>query len=279
MKKIVSLLLAFVFAFGCAACILNGNSVTMADDEITLSVGSSKTIKVVTVPSDSAEKLVWSCSDEKVASVYDGKVTAKAVGMATVSAVMPTGEKAECKITVTKREGNEVSAADDTTAAAQTKEESSAASAGSSEVSSKTSSKAESDISSKTEISQAADYDVNAEVKQIRAWYYATQEDPGTHTENSEVLRYTKDGATTKFSVPVSYNNWMYERWYFYNNDKLYFAFVYKGSEEYRLYFKDDVLIRYIDNNGITYDYGKISCPMEDKVRTEAYDLLKSDIS
>lgn len=275
MKKIVSLLLVFVFAFGCASCNLNGNSVTIADDEISLSVGSSKTLKVVTVPGDSAEKLVWSSSDEKVASVYDGKVTAKAVGTATVSAVMPTGEKAECKITVTKREGNEISAADDSTAAP--KEKSSAASAGSSEASSKTSSKAGSDTSSKIE-SKAADYDVDAEVKQIRAWYYATQEDPGTHTENSEVLRYTKDGATTKFSAPASYNGWIYERWYFYNDDKLYFAFVFKGTEEYRLYFKDDVLIRYIDNNGITYDYGKISCPIEDKVRTEAYDLLNSDI-
>ena len=69
-------------------------------------------------------------------------------------------------------------------------------------------------------------------------------------------------------------SGWNYSREYFFKNDKLYFALIYDGTEEHRLYFSDDILIRYIDNNKNTYDYGNISCPFETQAKNEAYSLL-----
>ena len=254
MKRTIIILLAAVMLL-CAACATQQRSVSIADKSITLTLGGTKNLSAVTVPAEGEKDLIWSSSDESVASVSGGKVIAKAEGQSTVTAMLPTGEKATCSVIVKNPEDKNsievVTEAQKATKAAETFD------------AAKDSKKS---------------YDVEAEVKQIRAWYYATQEDPGSFTHNSEVLRYKKNNVTTKFSVPASYNNWNYDRWYFYNDDKLYFAFVFKGKEEYRLYFKDDTLIRYIDNNGVTYNYGDINCPIEDKVRSEAYDLLNSDI-
>ena len=72
--------------------------------------------------------------------------------------------------------------------------------------------------------------------------------------------------------------DWNYSRDYRYHNDKLVFAFVFDGTEEHRLYFKDDHMIRYIDENKITYDYPKTSkySSWEEKVLNEAYSILKN---
>lgn len=57
----------------------------------------------------------------------------------------------------------------------------------------------------------------------------------------------------------------------------MYFAFVYAGKEEHRLYFKDGVLIRYIDESKNTYDYGnkKLMSFSEwnDKVLSESVEI------
>lgn len=52
----------------------------------------------------------------------------------------------------------------------------------------------------------------------------------------------------------------------------MYFAFVFNGTEEHRLYFKDGVMIRYIDENKNIYDYGNTSdfYDWESKVLSES---------
>lgn len=267
MKRIISFILSAAVLMVCAACGMQSRSVSIADNSVTLSVGGTKALKVVTVPAESKKDLIWSSSDEAVATVSNGMVTAKAEGQSTVTAMLPTGEKATCSVIVKqKSEQNNIAAVTEAPKTTQTPKATQPPKV------------TQPPKETQPPQSSAKGYDVEAEVKQIRAWYYATQEDPGSFTHNSEVLRYKKNNVTTKFSVPASYNNWNYDRWYFYNDDKLYFAFVFKGKEEYRLYFKDDTLIRYIDNNGVTYNYGDINCPIEEKVRSEAYDLLNSDI-
>lgn len=117
-------------------------------------------------------------------------------------------------------------------------------------------------------------YDVESEVAQIRVDYYATQDDPGTEKTADGITYYTKNGETTKIVCPNGTSGWGYSREYFFKNGKLYFAFIFDGTIEHRLYFTDDTLIRYIDENSVTYDYGDIQCPFEQKALTEAYQLL-----
>ena len=116
--------------------------------------------------------------------------------------------------------------------------------------------------------------DVDGEISQIRIDYYATQAYPGKKSTNGDVTHYTRNGKTTKIVCPSGMSGWNYSREYFFKNDKLYFALIYDGTEEHRLYFSDDILIRYIDNNKNTYDYGNISCPFETQAKNEAYSLL-----
>lgn len=124
------------------------------------------------------------------------------------------------------------------------------------------------------------DVNVKKEVKKIRALYNKTQnnlESYMTGSELEESTYYYEDGWAVKITIKGGYNDWKYSREYFYHNKKLYFAFVYKGSEEHRLYFKDGKLIRYIDEKKNTYDYGdnRLSSFSEwkDKVQSESAEI------
>lgn len=117
-------------------------------------------------------------------------------------------------------------------------------------------------------------FDVESEVAQIRVDYYATQDDPGTETTVNGITYYSKNGATTKIVCPNGTAGWGYSREYFFKNGNLYFAFIFDGTIEHRLYFADDTLIRYIDDDSVTHDYSGIQCPFEQKALAEAYQLL-----
>lgn len=99
-----------------------------------------------------------------------------------------------------------------------------------------------------------ANLDVEAEVEQIRSWYYSPSD-----SEEKFVLSKGTDG-------------WNYSREYYFHEGDLYFAFVFNGTEEHRLYFKDGVMIRYIDENKNVYDYGNTSefYDWESKVLSES---------
>lgn len=103
--------------------------------------------------------------------------------------------------------------------------------------------------------------DVESEVKQIRQWYSDTQNglDNLMYSQYGDGIEYYFElGYAVKGIISSGYDGWDYTRQYFYKDQKLYFAFVFKGSEEYRVYFKDGKVIRYIDNNSTVFDYGNI---------------------
>lgn len=121
---------------------------------------------------------------------------------------------------------------------------------------------------------------VEKEVTKIRKLYNTTQNKLDSYMSGSELegaVYYYEGGYPVKISIKGGYHNWKYSREYFYHNKKLYFAFVYDGKEEHRLYFKNGRLIRYIDENKIIYDYGKkklsVFSDWNDKVQSESEEI------
>lgn len=82
--------------------------------------------------------------------------------------------------------------------------------------------------------------DIETEIQQIKEWYY--------NPTDSETV--------------VTQSIWMneeeYTGKYYYHDGQLFFVFAFRGSEEYRFYYKNDILIRYIDPNQKTYDLGDL---------------------
>lgn len=77
--------------------------VKLSKTSLTLKPKASTTLKVTITPSKATNKsLVWSSSNKKVATVKDGKITAKSVGTTTITVKTQDGsnKKAICKITV-----------------------------------------------------------------------------------------------------------------------------------------------------------------------------------
>ncbi len=80
---------------------VNTESITLDKTTLSLAVGETATLTATVKPDDATDKTVaWSSSDESVASVDNGKVTAIKSGKVTVTA--KCGDKiAECAVTVT----------------------------------------------------------------------------------------------------------------------------------------------------------------------------------
>jgi uncharacterized protein YjdB len=75
--------------------------VKLSSSEVTLSKGKTKTLTATPDPSHATYTVKWSSSNEKVATVSkDGKITAKGLGIATITAKID-GKKATCKVKVT----------------------------------------------------------------------------------------------------------------------------------------------------------------------------------
>ena len=90
-------------------------SVSFDFNTITLSVGSSKTIKANVLPEDAVNKeLYWESSNNDVATVSNGVVTAVGEGFATITATTTDGSniQATCEVTVTSQ--GDVPMVDDT---------------------------------------------------------------------------------------------------------------------------------------------------------------------
>lgn len=69
--------------------------------KVTLAKGKSVTLKATMTPSSSTDKLTWTTSNKKVATVTSkGKVTAVKKGTATITVKTSSGKKATCKVTV-----------------------------------------------------------------------------------------------------------------------------------------------------------------------------------
>ena len=78
-------------------------NIELSKKNITLEVGSSEVLVATLSPDESkTETVEWSSSDEKIASVKDGKVTANAPGKVTIIATTEGGLTTNCEVTVTK---------------------------------------------------------------------------------------------------------------------------------------------------------------------------------
>ncbi len=97
--------LFFIIALALSACnskVPELTGISLNKKKLTLEVGETYRLKVSFTPEEVAEaapELVWLSSDEDVATVKNGKVTAKAVGKATITATCDKHE-AECVLTV-----------------------------------------------------------------------------------------------------------------------------------------------------------------------------------
>ena len=79
--------------------VISATSVSLDQTELALDLGETTTLTATVLPEDSTDKVQWSSSDEAVATVKDGEVTAVAEGEATITA--KAGEKtATCEVMV-----------------------------------------------------------------------------------------------------------------------------------------------------------------------------------
>ena len=79
--------------------------------------------------------------------------------------------------------------------------------------------------------------ELQAEIRQIRSWY----NDPGEGVE--------------KMEIPGGTDGWEWDAEYCFHDGELFFAFLYRGTEEERFYYSGLHLIRYIDSDGNRYDW------------------------
>lgn len=69
-------------------------------EQINMECGESKEIELTKSPEESKEDIVWKSSDEKIATVDNGVVTAKLPGKVEITAEAESGAKARCYVTV-----------------------------------------------------------------------------------------------------------------------------------------------------------------------------------
>ncbi len=82
---------------------VNATSIQLNKSKLTLNVGSQETLKATILPYNTTNKnMIWSTSNEKVATVKNGVVTAKSVGTTTITVQTSNGKKAICDIKVTQ---------------------------------------------------------------------------------------------------------------------------------------------------------------------------------
>ena len=99
MKRILSLLIAVLTAaVFFTACHQEDKPLTLDQTDLSLVVGESAELSA-----GKAAKVHWSSSDETVAAVNNGKVSAKKPGAAVITASTEDGQSASCTVTVTDK--------------------------------------------------------------------------------------------------------------------------------------------------------------------------------
>ncbi len=80
-------------------------AVKLSESTLSLKKGEKSKITATITPTDATDKTItWSSSDEKVATVKDGEITALKEGTATITVKTKDGEYTDtCKVTVTKK--------------------------------------------------------------------------------------------------------------------------------------------------------------------------------
>lgn len=81
---------------------VNATSVTFAESEVIMTAGETKTVPYSIVPSNFTESYTWSSDNPVVASVdeHTGRITANAVGAATITLMTKSGKKGSVRVFV-----------------------------------------------------------------------------------------------------------------------------------------------------------------------------------
>lgn len=98
--------------------------------------------------------------------------------------------------------------------------------------------------------------DVETKVLTIRKWYNDTQnnfKNLSAVKAGTGITEYYDNVACVRIDVLADEKN-NYNRQYYFKDNKLYFVFAFDGKKENRLYFYDERLFRWIDENGIIHD-------------------------
>ena len=81
--------------------VIEVTSVSLNKTSLTLEIGESEILTATVLPNNATDKSVtWTSSDQSVAIVANGKVTAVGSGIATITATVSNGKTAICRITV-----------------------------------------------------------------------------------------------------------------------------------------------------------------------------------
>lgn len=90
-------------------------SISLSESEITLTVGDSKMIEAQILPEDASNKsLVWTSSNNEVAVVDDGTITAKKAGAVVIKVEADNGVSKSCNVTVENPEITKITLSDET---------------------------------------------------------------------------------------------------------------------------------------------------------------------
>ncbi len=80
---------------------VKAQSVTLNKTSLELQVGKSETLTATVLPNDTADKTItWTSANSTVATVEDGKITAKQAGSTTITAATANGKTASCTVAV-----------------------------------------------------------------------------------------------------------------------------------------------------------------------------------
>lgn len=110
MKKVISIILVclMLMTMLCACSPLDFigvKRIVFSEQNIEMTVGDSKALGIAAEPSSAQlKKLTWSSSDNNIATVDNGTVTAMAKGSAVISVKAENGVTASCNITVKDKE-------------------------------------------------------------------------------------------------------------------------------------------------------------------------------
>lgn len=105
-KALIALLAVAALMVACKPEVVKVSRIQLSQTEASIVVGESLTLKTIISPSDAEnQQLAWTSSNEAVATVADGKITAVKEGTATIKAASTDGSNvtAECAVTVVKK--------------------------------------------------------------------------------------------------------------------------------------------------------------------------------
>lgn len=81
-------------------------SIKLSEEKLELTIGDVKSVEYSVEPADSNDVVTWSTSDRSVATVYQGKIIARGIGKATITAVSDSGSQTASLTVVVKADSS-----------------------------------------------------------------------------------------------------------------------------------------------------------------------------